>query len=53
MATVRDIALTADSFDDRIVARYGGQRMQDVVEESAMSHILGVEEGHNPFDDGA
>jgi len=41
VATVSDIALLADSYDDRIVARYGGQRMQDVVEESAMKHIFG------------
>lgn len=51
IATVKDIALTSDSYDDRIVARYGGQRMQDVVEESAINHILGVEEGKNPWDD--
>ncbi|MSP61033.1 MAG: hypothetical protein EXR72_11945 [Myxococcales bacterium] len=53
-ATVTDIALIADAYDDRIVARYGGQRMQDVVEESAMKHILGVEDDHGNvvFDDG-
>jgi hypothetical protein len=42
-ATVSDIALLADGYDDRIVARYGGQRMQDVIEESAMKHIFGGE----------
>jgi hypothetical protein len=42
VATVTDVALIADAYDDRIVARYGGQRMQDVVEESAMRHILGT-----------
>ena len=41
LATVRDVALVADGYDDRIVARYGGQRMQDVVEEAAFSHFLG------------
>jgi hypothetical protein len=43
-ATVSDIALLADGYDDRIVARYGGQRMQDVIEESAMKHIFGNED---------
>src|SRR6185369_1344395 len=32
IATVHDIAVVADEYDDRIVARYGGQRMQDMVE---------------------
>ena len=36
IATVHDVALVADEYDDRIVARYGGARMQDVIEESAM-----------------
>ena len=44
LATVSDIALTADAYDDRIVAQFGGQRMQDVLEESAMAHILGGSE---------
>jgi hypothetical protein len=44
VATVSDVALIADSYDDRIVADFGGQRMQDVVEESAMAHLLGGHE---------
>jgi hypothetical protein len=43
VATVHDVALVADEYDDRIVARYGGARMQDVVEQSAMSHLFGGE----------
>jgi hypothetical protein len=43
VATVHDIALVADEYDDRIVARYGGARMQDVIEEKAMSHLFGDE----------
>ena len=53
-ATVSDVALIADSYDDRIVATYGGQRMQDVLEESAMTHILGGHDdgdGHLVWDD--
>ena len=41
VATVHDVAIVADEYDDRIVARYGGQRMQDVVEQSAMSRLFG------------
>ena len=48
VATVHDIALIADEYDDRIVARYGGARMQDVVEQSAMSHLFGLTE--TPWD---
>jgi hypothetical protein len=43
LATVTDIALIADGYDDRIVARYGGQRMQDVIEQTAMKHLLGAD----------
>jgi hypothetical protein len=41
VATVHDVALVADEYDDRIVARYGGSRMQDVIEQSALQHIFG------------
>ena len=44
VATVHDVALVADEYDDRIVARYGGSRMQDVIEQSAISHIFGGNE---------
>jgi hypothetical protein len=53
VATVHDVALVADEYDDRIVARYGGARMQDIVEESAMAHLFGgVEETHAFKDEG-
>ena len=41
VSAVHDVALVADEYDDRIVARYGGARMQDVIEEKAMSHLFG------------
>ena len=41
LATVHDVALVADEYDDRIVARYGGQRMQDMIEESAIVRLFG------------
>ncbi len=41
IAAVNDVALIADEYDDRIVARYGGSRMQDVLEEKAMAKLFG------------
>jgi hypothetical protein len=53
VATVHDVALVADEYDDRIVARYGGARMQDVIEEKAMSHLFGEEPSRELPDDEA
>jgi hypothetical protein len=43
LATIRDVALIADDWDDKIIARYGGQRMQDLLEESALARVLSTE----------
>jgi hypothetical protein len=40
LATIRDVALVADEWDDKIIARFGGQRMQDLIEESALTRVL-------------
>lgn len=40
IATVRDVALVADEYDDRIIRKYGGQSMKDLLEEAAMERIL-------------
>lgn len=48
LATVHDVALIADEYDDRIVARYGGRRMQDVIEESAIARLFG--DTSDPFE---
>jgi hypothetical protein len=40
IATVRDVALIADEYDDRIIRKYGGQTMKDIVEEAAMERII-------------
>lgn len=40
LATVRDVALIADEYDDRIVRKYGGQTMKEILEEAAMERIL-------------
>jgi hypothetical protein len=50
VATVHDVALVADEYDDRIVARYGGARMQDVIEESAMARMFGAADEGQSFD---
>ena len=41
VSTIRDVALIADDWDDKIIEHFGGQRMQDLLEESALSRILG------------
>ena len=42
-STIRDVAMIADDWDDKIVDRFGGSRMQDLLEESALARILGSE----------
>lgn len=44
IATVHDVAVVADEYDDRIVARYGGARMQDMIERNAMQHLFGTDD---------
>lgn len=39
-ATLRDVALIADEYDDKLVSKYGGQRMIDLLEEAAMERIM-------------
>lgn len=40
LATVRDVALVADGYDDSIAAKYGGSTMRDILEEEAVMRIL-------------
>src|SRR5260370_29641988 len=42
VATVHDVALVADEYDDRIVARYGGARSQGVIQREARSQPSGT-----------
>jgi hypothetical protein len=44
LATVSDIALIADEYDDKLAKKHGGQRMADLLEEAALDRIL----EHNP-----
>ena len=39
LATVTDVAVIADDWDDRIIAEYGGRTMEDVVTDDALSRI--------------
>ena len=40
LVIIRDIALIADEWDDKIISRFGGQRMQDLLETSAQKQIF-------------
>jgi hypothetical protein len=40
LATLRDVALIADEYDDKLMKKYGGQRMIDLLEEAAMERIM-------------
>src|ERR1043165_9112069 len=46
--TIRDVAIIADEYDDRIAARYGGQTMQELLEESVIDHFR-TAPGKDPF----
>lgn len=39
LVTLRDVALTADEYDDKIVAKFGGQRMRDLIKEAAVGKM--------------
>lgn len=50
LATVRDVALIADEYDDKLVQRYGGQRMSDLLEEAAMERMIDLSPETFQFD---
>jgi len=39
-AALHDVALIADEYDDKLVAKYGGQRMLDLLEEAAIENLM-------------
>ena len=47
-ATLRDVALIADEYDDKLRAKYGGQRMVDLLEDAALEAKM--ERGPRKFD---
>jgi hypothetical protein len=50
-ATLRDVALIADEYDDKLMKKYGGQRMMDLLEEAAMERIMEKDPSNFKFDD--
>ena len=51
VATLRDVALIADEYDDKLMKKYGGQRMIDLLEEAAMERIMEKHPDSFQFDD--
>jgi hypothetical protein len=41
LATLRDVALVSDEYDDVVVAEAGGQTMQQILEETALASLKG------------
>ena len=40
LATVTDVAIIADEYDDKIIDKYGGQTMRDLLEEAALERVV-------------
>ena len=40
LATVTDVAIIADEYDDKIIDKYGGATMRDLLEEAALDRVL-------------
>lgn len=40
LATLTDVAIIADEYDDKIIGEYGGQTMRDILEEEALNRVL-------------
>ena len=49
-ATVSDVALIADEYDDKIVDKYGGQTMKDLLEEAAFQRIIDADPSSFEFE---
>lgn len=40
IVTLTDVALVADEYDDKIIQKYGGQTMRDILEDAAIERLL-------------
>ena len=40
LAAVTDVALIADEYDDKIIKKFGGQTMRELLEEAALERLL-------------
>lgn len=49
LATLTDVALIADEYDDRIIQKYGGQTMRELLEEAALERVLSADPDSFPF----
>jgi hypothetical protein len=45
IATLTDVALIADEYDDKIIQKYGGQTMRELLEEAALDRMLEADPG--------
>jgi hypothetical protein len=45
LATVTDVAIIADEYDDKIIDKYSGQTMRDLLEEAALERVLEADPG--------
>ena len=43
LAAVTDVALIADEYDDKIIRKFGGQTMRELLEEAALERLLEVD----------
>ena len=49
LATVTDVALISDEYDDKIIAQYGGETMRELVERAAIERLLAGDPDHFNF----
>jgi len=53
LATLTDVAIIADEYDDKIVKKYGGQTMRELLEEAALERVLEADPDKFIFGGGA
>jgi hypothetical protein len=53
MITLTDVALVADEWDDKIIQKYGGQTMRDILEDAAIERLLDADPDGFLFGNGA
>jgi Putative bacterial sensory transduction regulator len=53
LVTLTDVALVADEYDDKIIQKYGGQTMREVLEEAALERLLDADPDGFLFGNGA
>jgi hypothetical protein len=51
LAALADVALIADEYDDKLMKKYGGQRMLDLLEDAALESLLTSRRKKTAFDE--